>query len=51
MTDHEPINDYDTHHVWSRPWFIAGLVALVASAALVILGPLMVAMWVWEKVS
>jgi len=51
MTDPEPINDYDAGRVWPGMQLFVGCVALVVTAAVLILGPLLVAMWVWEKLS
>ena len=49
MTDPEPINDYDAGRVWPVTQLVVGIAALVVAAAVLILGPLLVAMWVWEK--
>jgi len=49
MTDPEPINDYDAGRVWPVTQLVVGCVALIVAAAVLILGPLLVAMWVWEK--
>ena len=49
--DNEPINDYDAGRVWPVTQLVVGIAALVAAAAVLILGPLLVAMWVWERLS
>jgi len=49
--DHEPIDDYDAGRVWPVTQLVVGIVALVVATAVFILGPLLVAMAVWEKLS
>lgn len=51
MTDPDPIDDYDAGRVWPVTQLVVGVVALVVATAVFILGPLLVAMWVWEKLS
>jgi len=47
----DPINDYDAGRVWPVTQLVVGIAALVVATAVFILGPLLVAMWVWEKLS
>ena len=49
--DPDPINDYDAGRVWPVTQLVVGIVALFVSTAVFILGPLLVAMSVWEKLS
>jgi len=49
MNDNDHINDYDAGRVWPVTQLVIGIAALVVATATFILGPLLVAMWVWER--